>query len=114
VQATSLRMQEAALTGESEAVLKDAATLPTAQSLGDRLNMVVNGTAVVQGQGEKERSLARQRRRMATAPLHSGRQARQELDNRIAHRLGLFFMRDVAAPVQRQQFGVRNPALQFE
>jgi len=56
----------------------------------------------------------RQRRLMATAPLHSDRQAREELDNRIAHRLGLFFLRDVAAPVQRQQFGVRNPALQFE
>jgi Ca2+-transporting ATPase len=51
VQATSLRVQEAALTGESEAVLKDAATLPTAGSLGDRLNMVFNGTAIAQGTG---------------------------------------------------------------
>jgi P-type Ca2+ transporter type 2C len=47
--ATSLRVQEASLTGESEAVLKDAATLPAAVPLGDRLNMVFKGTAVVQG-----------------------------------------------------------------
>jgi P-type Ca2+ transporter type 2C len=47
--ATALRVQEASLTGESEAVLKDAATLPAAAPLGDRLNMVFKGTAVVQG-----------------------------------------------------------------
>ena len=40
LQATSLRVQEAFLTGESEAVLKDAATLREAAPLGDRLNMV--------------------------------------------------------------------------
>jgi P-type Ca2+ transporter type 2C len=51
VEATSLRVQEASLTGESEAVLKDAATLPAAVPLGDRLNMVFKGTAVVQGSG---------------------------------------------------------------
>ncbi len=49
--ATSLRVQEASLTGESEAVLKDAATLLKAASLGDRLNMVFKGTAIVQGAG---------------------------------------------------------------
>ncbi len=51
VQATSLRVQEASLTGESEAVLKDAATLPKAAALGDRLDMVFKGTAVAQGTG---------------------------------------------------------------
>jgi P-type Ca2+ transporter type 2C len=51
IEATSLRVQEASLTGESEAVLKDAATLPAAVPLGDRLNMVFKGTAVVQGSG---------------------------------------------------------------
>ncbi|MES2932133.1 MAG: cation-translocating P-type ATPase, partial [Pseudomonadota bacterium] len=51
VDATSLRVQEASLTGESEAVLKDAATLLKAVSLGDRLNMVFKGTAIVQGTG---------------------------------------------------------------
>ncbi len=49
IEATTLRVQEASLTGESEAVLKDAATLTAALALGDRLNMVFKGTAVVQG-----------------------------------------------------------------
>jgi magnesium-transporting ATPase (P-type) len=51
LQAASLRVQEASLTGESEAVLKDAATLREAAPLGDRLNMVFKGTAVAQGTG---------------------------------------------------------------
>ena len=51
VQTTSLRVQEASLTGESEAVLKDAATLSKAAALGDRLDMVFKGTAVAQGTG---------------------------------------------------------------
>ena len=49
LQATTLRVQEASLTGESEAVLKDAATLRAAVPLSDRLNMVFKGTAVAQG-----------------------------------------------------------------
>lgn len=51
VQATSLRIQEASLTGESEAVLKNAAALRNPATLGDRFNMVFKGTAVVQGTG---------------------------------------------------------------
>ena len=51
IQVASLRVQEASLTGESEAVLKDIAALPTAAALGDQLNMVFKGTAVVQGTG---------------------------------------------------------------
>jgi P-type Ca2+ transporter type 2C len=50
-QCASLRVLEAPLTGESEAVLKDPATLPKAAALGDRLNMVFKGTAVAQGSG---------------------------------------------------------------
>ncbi|SFC26158.1 plasma-membrane calcium-translocating P-type ATPase [Polaromonas sp. OV174] len=49
--ATALRVQEASLTGESEAVLKDAAALPEPAALGDRLNMVFKGTAIAQGTG---------------------------------------------------------------
>jgi P-type Ca2+ transporter type 2C len=49
VEATALRVQEASLTGESEALLKDAATLAAAVPLGDRLNMVFKGTAIAQG-----------------------------------------------------------------
>jgi len=51
-QATSLRVQEAALTGESDAVLKSTATLPQPAALGDQLDMVFKGTAVAQGTGQ--------------------------------------------------------------
>lgn len=51
VQAATLRVQEASLTGESEAVLKDVAALPGPPALGDRRSMVFKGTAVVQGTG---------------------------------------------------------------
>jgi P-type Ca2+ transporter type 2C len=51
VQTASLRVQEASLTGESEAVLKDATTLRQAAPLGDRLNMIFKGTAIAQGTG---------------------------------------------------------------
>ena len=51
IQVASLQVQEASLTGESEAVLKDIATLPEAAALGDQLNMVFKGTAVAQGTG---------------------------------------------------------------
>jgi len=49
--ATTLRVQEAALTGESEAVLKAIATLPQPAPLAEQLNMVFKGTAVAQGTG---------------------------------------------------------------
>ncbi len=49
VEAATLRVQEASLTGESEAVLKDPATLPATAPLGERVNMVFKGTAVAQG-----------------------------------------------------------------
>lgn len=49
--ATALRVQESSLTGESEAVLKDAAVLAANASLGDRFDMVYKGTAVAQGVG---------------------------------------------------------------
>jgi P-type Ca2+ transporter type 2C len=49
--AAALRVQEASLTGESEAVLKDPATLPASAPLGDRLDMVFKGTGVAQGTG---------------------------------------------------------------
>ena len=51
VEAAALRVQEASLTGESEAVLKDEATLPGPAPLGDRFDMVFKGTAVAQGTG---------------------------------------------------------------
>ncbi|MGA9525770.1 MAG: HAD-IC family P-type ATPase, partial [Myxococcaceae bacterium] len=51
ISATALKISEASLTGESEAVLKNAKTLPAPAPLGDRLDMVFNGTAVAQGVG---------------------------------------------------------------
>lgn len=51
VSAAALRIQEASLTGESEAVLKDPATLAASTPLADRRSMVFKGTAVAQGSG---------------------------------------------------------------
>ncbi len=51
VLANALHVQEASLTGESQAVLKDAATMTGPAALGDRLNMVFRGTAIAQGTG---------------------------------------------------------------
>lgn len=51
IQSASLRVHEASLTGESQAVLKDAATLVQPAALGDRLNMVFKGTSIAQGTG---------------------------------------------------------------
>jgi len=48
---SALRVAEASLTGESEAVGKRPDTLPAAAQLGDRANMVFKGTAVVEGVG---------------------------------------------------------------
>ena len=49
--ATGLKVQEASLTGESEATVKDPTTLGAQASIGDRFNMVFKGTAVVSGVG---------------------------------------------------------------
>ncbi len=51
LEASGLRIQEASLTGESQAVTKDPATLHEAVPLGDRRNTVFKGTSVVQGVG---------------------------------------------------------------
>jgi magnesium-transporting ATPase (P-type) len=51
VESASLMVAEASLTGESEAVLKDVAPLAEPASLGDRVNMVFDGTAVTRGRG---------------------------------------------------------------
>ena len=51
VAAASLRVAEASLTGESVPVGKNVDTLAEAKALGDRANMVFNGTSVTQGTG---------------------------------------------------------------
>ena len=48
VEANALKVAEASLTGESEPVLKDVATLPADTALGDRFAMVFSGTAVTE------------------------------------------------------------------
>lgn len=49
--AASLRIAEASLTGESVPVGKKPETLAEAKALGDRANMIFNGTSVTQGTG---------------------------------------------------------------
>lgn len=51
IEAASLTIAEASLTGESEAVVKDVAPLTGPAGLGDRVNMVFSGTAVTRGRG---------------------------------------------------------------
>ena len=51
VEAAAFTVAEASLTGESEPVLKDVATLSGPVALGDRVNMVFSGTAVARGRG---------------------------------------------------------------
>ena len=51
VNAASLRIAEASLTGESVPVGKKPDTLTEAKALGDRANMIFNGTSVTQGTG---------------------------------------------------------------
>ncbi len=51
VEAAALTIAEASLTGESEAVLKDIGSIAEPVGLGDRVNMVFSGTAVVRGRG---------------------------------------------------------------
>lgn len=51
VTAASLRIAEASLTGESVPVGKKPDTLVEAKALGDRANMIFNGTSVTQGTG---------------------------------------------------------------
>ncbi|MBR8829813.1 MAG: Calcium-transporting ATPase [Chroococcopsis gigantea SAG 12.99] len=53
LEAQNLQIREAALTGEAEAVTKNAAiVLSEDSSLGDRINLVYQGTEVVQGRGK--------------------------------------------------------------
>jgi P-type Ca2+ transporter type 2C len=51
VEAASLMVAEAALTGESEPVLKTVDPQPEAAALGERIDMVFKGTSVVRGRG---------------------------------------------------------------
>ncbi|MBD2360681.1 cation-translocating P-type ATPase [Anabaena minutissima FACHB-250] len=53
IEQANLQVRESALTGEAEAVNKQATIqLPEETSLGDRINLVFQGTEVVQGRGK--------------------------------------------------------------
>jgi Ca2+-transporting ATPase len=53
IEAVNLKIDEAALTGESEAVSKEASALPNVGlALGDRKNMLYTGTAATYGRGQ--------------------------------------------------------------
>lgn len=53
IESANLRIQESALTGESEAVEKNTMALPEGnQALGDRVNMAYMGTVVTYGRGQ--------------------------------------------------------------
>ncbi len=84
VEAASLMVAEASLTGESEAVLKEVGPIADTVGLGDRVNMVFGGTAVVRGRG----------RAVVTATAMA-----TEMGN-IAHLLGR--MEAQATPLQRE------------
>ena len=51
IESAALHIQEASLTGESEAVLKEVVTLAGPAALGDQRGMVFKGTAVARGTG---------------------------------------------------------------
>jgi P-type Ca2+ transporter type 2C len=87
VSAATLRVSEASLTGESHAVLKDAATLAGPVALADRLNMVHSGTAVMQGSGRAvvtATGMSTETGRIAGL-LHRTREDPTPLQREIAH-----------------------------
>ena len=87
VEAPSLTVAEAALTGESEPVLKDVSVLEGTVPLGDRLNMVFSGTAVTRGRGTAvvaATGMATEMGRIA-GMLESAGEDSTPLQNEIAH-----------------------------
>src|SRR6266545_2956176 len=94
VSAATLKVAEAALTGESEPVLKDTATLADPVPLGDRLDMVFSGTAVTQGTG----------RALVTAT---------GMDSEMGHIAGLLHAtKEDPTPLQREMARVGRMAAQ--
>ena len=94
VEAASLTVVEASLTGESEPVLKDVAPLGARVELADRVNMVFSGTAVVRGRGRAVVTATGMATEIGTVARLLGRTAEQptplqrEVD-RIGRMLGI-------------------------
>lgn len=82
----ALAVSESALTGESEPVLKDARTLADAAPLGDRFDMVFNGTAVTRGVGRAVVTATGMRTQMGLIAglLHTTEEAPTPLQREIA------------------------------
>ena len=94
VEAASLTVAEAALTGESEAVLKDVAALAEPTGLGDRVNMVFAGTSVARGRGRAVVTATGMATEMGAVATLLGRTEEQETPlqrevDRIGHMLGI-------------------------
>lgn len=85
--AASLMIAEAALTGESEAVFKRVDSLPAPATIGDRVNMVFNGTAVVRGRGRAVVTSTGMNTEMGTIArlLGSTEEQRTPLQREVAH-----------------------------
>ena len=94
VDAASLTVAEAALTGESEAVLKAVAPLAEPAGLGDRVNMVFDGTAVTRGRGRAVVTATGMATEMGHVALLLGRTGEQQTPlqrevDRIGRMLGI-------------------------
>lgn len=87
VQASALRVQEASLTGESEPVLKDAATLAEPTPLAERFCMVFRGTSVTQGNATAVVTATGMRTEMGAiaSMLDATREEPTPLQREIAH-----------------------------
>jgi magnesium-transporting ATPase (P-type) len=83
--AAALTVAEAALTGESEPVLKDVAAVPADAALGDRVDMVFSGTAVTRGRGRAVVTSTGMRTEMGTIArlLSSTAEARTPLQREV-------------------------------
>jgi Ca2+-transporting ATPase len=87
VRASALRVQEASLTGESEPVLKDAATLTEPAPLAERFCMVFRGTSVTQGNATAVVTATGMRTEMGAiaSMLDATREEPTPLQREIAH-----------------------------
>jgi Ca2+-transporting ATPase len=89
IEAAALRIAEASLTGESEAVLKDVDLIAEPVGIGDRLNMAFSGTAVVRGRGRAVVTATGMETEMGNIARLLGRTAEQVTPlQREVHRIG--------------------------
>ncbi len=113
VTATALKVHEAALTGESEAVVKDPAPVAVQAPVGDRTSMVHKGTAVVEGVGRAVVTATGMRTEMGAIAELLDTTERQpspleaQLD-KVSRSLGLIVV-GIAVVVMTALFGITRP-----